>query len=188
MPRTIDRAARLEEISQAVEAIARSDGFSAVTFRGIAERLGASTTVVTHLFGSRDELLDYVIDRSIARRCADIEAEIEDTVGGAAIRSIATAVVLNLDDDTHRFWLALVMGADLEPVVRKHLDRFNQWWDDLVFKHAKELAPNSDPEAVVDAINVIVTGLIVSGVETDALWSQQRRHAALDRLLAALDI
>ena len=188
MPRSIDRAARLDDIADAVEAIARRSGFGAVTFRDIAAQLGSSTTVITHLFASRDDLLGHVIDRSIAKRRADIEADLGDSIGAPALRVIAERAVLGFDDNTHRLWLALVTGAASEPIVRARLDTFNQWWDELLDAHAELLPATPDPGSIADALNVIVTGLVVSGVETNTVWPPERRRTTLDRLLAPLNI
>jgi AcrR family transcriptional regulator len=188
VPRTIDRRARLDEIADAVEAIALVDGFGAVTFRRLADQLGASTTVVTHLVDSRDELLDLVIRRAIDRRRAEIIDHLDDATGREALRALVEWVVLGPGENVHRLWLALVTGAAAEPVVRRRLDEFNDWWDELVGAHARRLEGVTDVETIVDVIEVITIGLIVAGADTGEVWSLDRRRAALDRLLLPLGL
>jgi AcrR family transcriptional regulator len=188
VPRTIDRRARLDDIADAVEAIAAVDGFGAVTFRRLADHLGASTTVVTHLVESRAELLDLVIARAVDRRRAEILDHLGDAAGGDALRALVEWVVLGPGADAHRFWLALVTGAANEPVVRRRLDEFNDWWDALVDTHARRVEGSIDPATIVDMIDVITAGLVVAGVETGEVWSAARRRATLDRLLAPIGL
>ncbi len=188
MPRTIDRRARLDDIADAVEAIAAVDGFGAVTFRRLADHLGASTTVVTHLVDSRDELLDLVIGRAVDRRRVEIVDHLGDETGREALRALVEWVVLGPGEDAHRFWLALVSGAASEPVVRRRLDAFNVWWDALVHSHAHSIEGTIDTGTLVDVIDVITIGLVVAGVETGEVWSIDRRRATLDQLLAPIGL
>lgn len=185
----MDRSERLDAISAAVESVARSHGFSAVTIRRVADELGASTTVVTHYFSSRSALVCHVVGRVVSARTDELDAHLEGLRGRAALRAMAGWVVLRPSDDLHRLWLAIVVGAAGDDLLRTELDRFNRWWDERVERHLAELdPPDADPGTLADLLDVVVAGLVVAGVETDALWDHDRRRAVLDRLLVPIGL
>jgi hypothetical protein len=82
----------------------------------------------------------------------------------------------------------MVTGADADPLVRERLDAFNDWWDAEVERLAADLDGPADRSTLIDAIDVVVAGMVVAGVETDTLWDRDRRRATLDVLLGALHL
>ena len=187
MPRVLDRDERLRDITAAVESIATHSGFSQVTIRGVADRLAMSTTAITHVFSSRDEMLRYVVDRSIGRRCDQIDAAIEGRHGPEAMRALIEWVVLGPADEAHRLWLALVLAAPGEPVLRERLDEFNEWWSQRLASCVVEV-DDAEREALLDVIDVVVNGLIVAGVETDEVWDTSRRRRVLTTVFGRLGL
>jgi AcrR family transcriptional regulator len=184
VPKAVDRTERTAEITAAVERIATRDGFSSVTVRRVSEELGASTTAVTHYFASRDELVRSTVRRVIDRRTGELDVELADLQGRAAVRSMADWVALRPGDHHHRLWLAIVVGAAADVVLREELDRFNRWWDDRVERHLAEFEPpEPDPDGLADLLDVVLSGLVVAGLETESVWEQHRRRTVLDRLL-----
>lgn len=195
MPRAVDRDERLDLISDAVASVASQRGFDQVTIRAVAEHAGASTSVVTHYVASRDELLRLAVRRLVARRRADVTRVVDvaddggAAGGAAALRAVAEWAVLGAPEPDHRLWLALVTGAQRDAVLRDELDAFNDWWDGLLRDLARRTT--ADPDEVgrmVDAIDVIVDGLIVTGFDAGRAWSSRRRGDVLTLLLAALGL
>ncbi|PRX96325.1 TetR/AcrR family transcriptional regulator [Allonocardiopsis opalescens] len=187
MPRQVDHASRRDSLSDAVIAIAADRGFTSVTIRAVAEQVGASTSAVTHYVSSRDELLRHAVRREIAGRRSQAEAAIAGRSGAAGLRALVRWATVDLDDQAHRFWLALLLAAPVEPVVRAELDAFNAWWDTLMRGFVAESGVPA-PEAVADTVDVVVNGMIVARFEEEGPVDTARRDQVLDRVWAALGL
>jgi AcrR family transcriptional regulator len=181
MPRYVNTADRLALIHDAVMAITLESGFSAVTIRAVAQRIGASTSAVTHYVASRDDLLRDAVRQEIARQQATAEHAVAGLEGQAALRAFIEWAVLHRDERTQRLWLALVLGAATDTVLRTELDRFNAWWMDQIRRWIVEIAP-PEPELTVDLLNVLVDGLVVTAFDAGQPWPVDRRARLLDAI------
>ncbi|MGV9321977.1 TetR/AcrR family transcriptional regulator [Streptomyces sp. NPDC003660] len=187
MPRQVDHAARLAAVEDAVIAIAADAGFDAVTIRAVAKRVGASTSVVTHYVGSREELLCNAVRRELDRRRAEADAAARGLDGKAALRAVVEWAVLSPSERTHRFWLALVLSAAGQPTLRAELTRFNRWWTQQIEKLLHE-AGSADAARELDLISLFVDGIVVSGFDAGKAWTPERRTRLLDAVWATLSI
>lgn len=187
MPRAVDVQDRLRLVQDAVVAIAARDGFGAVTVRRVAAEAGASTSVVTHYVASRDELVRSTIVREVSGRQDLLQAATADKAADAALRALVRSAVLGTDQQSHRFWLAIVLGSPTDLVLRMELQRFNNWWDDLVQRFISALdRPPQDRATLLDAVAVITDGMIISRFEQDQEWSLHRCERTLDVMLEPL--
>jgi AcrR family transcriptional regulator len=187
MPRQVDHAARRDAVNDAVLAIAAERGFTAVTIRAVAERVGASTSVVTHYVAGRDELLRHAVRREVATCKAQAEAAVAGLSGVAGLRALVRWAVADLDDQLRRFWLALLIAAPIEPVLRAELDEFNAWLDALMRGFVAESGV-PDPEGVADLVDVVVNGMIIARFEEPGPVDTARRDRVLGRVWAALGL
>jgi AcrR family transcriptional regulator len=185
MPRQVDHAARRDAVTAAALAIAADRGFAAVTIRAVAERVGASTSVVTHYVSGRDELLRLAARREIATRKAQAEAVVAGLSGAAGLLALVRWAVVDLDDQVRRFWLAVLIAAPVEPVLRAELNEFNAWWDTLMRGFVAESGV-PDPDVVADTLDVVVNGMIIARFEEPGPVDPARRDRVLDRVWAAL--
>lgn len=185
MPRQVDHTARRDAVTAAALAIAADRGFAAVTIRAVAERVGASTSVVTHYVSGRDELLRLAARREIATRKAQAEAAVAGLSGAAGLLALVRWAVVDLDDQVRRFWLAVLIAAPVEPVLRAELDEFNAWWDRLMRGFVAESGV-PDPDVVADTLDVVVNGMIIARFEEPGPVDPARRDRVLDRVWAAL--
>ncbi|MEU2235818.1 TetR/AcrR family transcriptional regulator [Streptomyces vietnamensis] len=185
MPRQIDQAARLAAIEDAVVSIAADAGFEAVTIRAVAKRVGASTSVVTHYVGSREELLCNAVRRELDSRRAEADAAARALDGQAALRAVVEWAVLSPTERSHRFWLALVLNAAGQPTLRGELNRFNQWWNQRIEQLLHE-AGSADPAKEADLVSLFVDGIVVSGFDAGQPWTPERRTKLLDAVWATL--
>jgi AcrR family transcriptional regulator len=185
MPRHVNAADRLVLIRDAVIAITLESGFAAVTIRAVAQRIGTSTSAVTHYVESRDELLRSAVRQEIARQQAAAASAIAGLEGQAALRAFIEWAVVHRDEHSHRLWLALVLGAATDPVLRAELDRFNAWWLTQVQRQITDIGP-PQPELAVDLLNILVDGLIVSAFDAGQPWPAGRRARLLDAIWAAI--
>ena len=187
MPRQVNPADRLTLIHDAVIAIAVESGFAAVTIRAVAQQIDASTSAVTHYVKSREELLSNAIRQEIARHQATAENAIAGLEDAAALRTFIEWAVLDRDEQTHRLWLALVLGAATDPVLRVELARFNAWWLRQIQGRIDNIRP-ANPEVVVDLLNVIVDGLIVTAFDAGKPWHHDRRARMLNAVWQAIGL
>ncbi|CRK58330.1 probable transcriptional regulator, TetR family [Alloactinosynnema sp. L-07] len=185
MPRQINHATRRDAISDAVVAIAADHGFAAVTIRAVAKHVGASTSVVTHYVASRDELLRGAVRRELAIRQDEADTALAGLSGATGLRALVHWAVTDLGERVHRFWLALLIAAHAEPVLRAELNEFNTWWDTHLRDFVTESGVSS-PEVVIDTLDVVIDGLVTAGFE--APFDAARRDRVLDRVWTALDL
>lgn len=185
MPRRVNAADRLVLIHDAVIAITLESGFAAVTIRAVAQRIGTSTSAVTHYVESRDELLRSAVRQEIARQQEAAASAIAGLEDRAALRAFIEWAVVHRDEHSHRLWLALVLGAATDPVLRAELDRFNAWWLTQVQRQIADIGP-PQPELAVDLLNILVDGLIVSAFDAGQPWPARRRARILDAIWAAI--
>lgn len=187
MPKHVNPEERRALIENAVIAIATESGFAAVTMRAVALRIGTSTTAITHYVGSREELLRGAIRREIELGQAVAAAAVSGLSSSDALRAYIEWAVLSRDENSHRLWLALVVGATTDPMLRTELDRFNSWWNKQIQIWIESLRP-VDPNTAIDMINVLVDGLIVTAFDAGKPWSSDRRTKLLDTVLSSLGL
>ena len=63
MPKTVDHEQRRRELAEALWRIARRDGLEAATVRQVAAEAGVSVGMVQHYFTSKDEMLQFALER-----------------------------------------------------------------------------------------------------------------------------
>jgi AcrR family transcriptional regulator len=63
MPKTVDHEQRRRELAEALWRIARRDGLEAATVRRVAAEAGVSVGLVQHYFTSKDEMLQFALER-----------------------------------------------------------------------------------------------------------------------------
>ncbi|MDL9946237.1 TetR family transcriptional regulator [Gordonia sp. ABSL11-1] len=185
MPRQIDHDARRATIDAAVITIAAESGFAAVTIRAVAQRIGSSTSAVTHYVSSREELLGNAVRREVDARLDEADAAIGERTGNPALRALVEWAMFGAAESGRRFWLAAVLGAEHQPVLRAELERFTVWWDARV-RALLTQAGVEDPQAASDVLNVVIDGLVVSSFYGGSPWVDQRREGLLDTVWRAL--
>ena len=165
--------------------IAAECGFAAVTIRAVAERIGASTSAVTHYVGGREELLRNAVRRQADKRRQEAVQAMQGLEDRAALRALVEWAVLGPDESTHQLWLALVLGAATDQALRAELDRFNEWWSAQLRDRAARIWPD-DPVGAADLLDVFVDGLILTGFDAGQPWPAERRAGLLESLWRAL--
>lgn len=189
MPRQVDHDARRTAIADAVLHTAADRGFREVTVRAVAARVGASTSLVTHYVSGRDELIGLAVRREVETQQARITVLTADRDPRAALRAVVEWAVQGPDPEAHRTWLAILVGAMSEPVIRAEVDVFNRWWDGLLRDLAEALDPRpADPALLVDTLDVLIDGLVLAGLEDAGGWTRRRRMRVVEGVLGALGL
>lgn len=189
MPAVVDHEARRAQVASAALAVLAESGFNEVTIRRVAAELGASTSVVTHYFSGRDELLAVATDSFLDLCRLEVDELIDDDPA-ASLRRVVEWTVHDTDPAARRVWLSVVLGAAQEAVVRAALDTFLEWYDGVI----ERLVAAADaggtgrrsPARVADQITIIVNGLVVSGLESPDRWTPDRQRQVLEDLLGSL--
>lgn len=184
MPKVVDAATRRREIHSAACALAVEAGFAGVTIRAVAARMGASTSVVTHYFPSREELVSSALDQALDRFWQGLPTAPPPTGGPMGIQAFVEHAVFSSAPELRDVWMRAVVDAPGDPVVRASLDRFDRRWDATVSTLVDALAlDEAATRLLIDQLDIIVSGAVTTGVEgvPDA-----DRRAAVSSLLAHL--
>jgi AcrR family transcriptional regulator len=190
MPRTVDRAQRRREIAYAALRLMSTRGPAALTLRGLAEELGGSITLVTHFYRNRAELLKGIADQLVD----DYDAQIADLERGAddptRLRLLLEWMLpLTRDARTEeraRVLLNAERASDLH--VQSFFEAMDRKMRALLRDHVEPLVEGSQVDITVDALRVMVNGVVLSAVEHPRKWPAKRQLALLDHMLGSLGL
>ena len=149
-----------EQVIEATIRVIEVGGVKEVTVRKVAEELGRSTTVVTHYFPTREDLLDAALNKSFAQSREQAMVFIRDSKDG-----LWAFLNWSISAEHRRVWLQLVAAylAGLDPHVSKQIDEFIDWWDDQLLQLLKgRVAPGRSTQELCDIIGVVVEGILLS--------------------------
>ena len=149
-----------EQVIEATLRVIEEGGVKDVTVRKVAEELGRSTTVITHYFPTREDLLDATLERSFTQskeQALRFMQDGEDQLWAFMNWSVSA--------EHRRVWLQLVAAylAGLDPHVSKQIDEFIAWWDDQLLELLRgRVAPGRTSQELCDIIGVVVEGILLS--------------------------
>ena len=189
MPAVVNHEERRQQIARIAADLISSVGLDAMTMREIAAAAGFSTTIVTHYFANKRELMLYTYRASVAhaqaRDACDLPASIE--------------ALLPFDESSLKDWkvfLAFWQIAQVDPdfAAEQRAQAANA---DSILRRvlmARAAAGRGLNEADVDATSrrllVFIVGLAVQAVFDTVGWSPQAQRAFLKselRLLAGAE-
>lgn len=190
MPRHVNADDRRLDLADTALLIAGADGLDAVTIRRVAQRLGASTSAVTHYVEGRQELLLLAVRRAVDRRIVEGHEVIHGHSGLRAIEMLMEWATGGVGLEAQSAWLSLVAGARSSPDLREVLSTFNAWWDDAVQSACAAATADGDLALPVrlaaDLITTVVDGLVLASFEDEAPLPAPRRDAVLRLAFDAL--
>lgn len=188
MPRVVDHDERRLLIAQVVDQLVYEQGVQAVTIREVASRVGYSTTVVSHYFSSKLEML--VFTHQVARRKAEALIEEATRNGRPLIETLEHLLPLTEERwrDWHT-WFAFWGMAPVEPdVTREWQEGTNN--AHLLFLRLIEAAQAAgqfpeDVDSVQAAIQlqIFVNGIASLVTQSRSAWPAERQKAMLRTLL-----
>ena len=103
MPRYVDHDARRQHIAATAAELVGARGLEALTFRNVAEAAGSSTTVLTHYFTDKRDLLSSTFEVVAARSGARFD---DAQRSGGSLRECLEAL-LPLDPERQTEWRLL---------------------------------------------------------------------------------
>src|SRR6478735_5866600 len=164
MPRIVDHEERRAEVAAAVWRIVSRDGLEAATVRRVAAETGMSTSVVSHYFAGKDDLLRLafriVVDRGRERASAD------SAHGGRARALLVTALPVDDQRRAYTAWRRAVAAA----------------------LRADGLPEGRDAQAEAAGLIALVDGLTVQATFAPDRMTSARQLALLDERLAELGL
>jgi AcrR family transcriptional regulator len=186
VPKVVDPQARRDEVLAAAWRIIQREGLQGATIRAIAAEAGASTTVVTHYFRNKDDVLRSALDLSHAQIGERRHRKLDGLTGLAALEA-ALLQMLPLDAERRlelhievNFWARAISD---ERSREQHLlshDRSLALLTDLASQamEAGDIDPSLNARRVAEGLLAFIDGLGV-----DALMHPQRVSTARQRAL-----
>src|SRR6516164_854185 len=172
MPRYVDHDDRRSQIVEATLEVLSKKGPSGLNFRAVAERMGGSSTLVTHYFSTKQELLDALVE-NLARwpeQVEELEVGVEDPRQRLALflQWLLPCDERGLLEESARINL---IGERDTRVRTEHL--FAAWDQNvrnLLTRHVEEIVPAKRVPAVVDVLRSTTNGITLSAVEHPDEW------------------
>ncbi len=189
MPKVVDHEERRAEVAAAVWRIVSRDGLEAATVRRVAAETGMSTSVVSHYFAGKDDLLRLafriVVERGRERAVAD------SATGGRARALLITALPIDAERRAEaRVWFAFLGLAVSRPDLADDQRRAYTAWRGAVATALREdgLPDEADAETEAAALIALVDGLTVQATFAPRKMPAARQVALLDERLTALGL
>jgi AcrR family transcriptional regulator len=149
-----------EQVIEATLRVIEVGGVKEVTVRKVAEELGRSTTVITHYFPTREDLLNSALTQSFTQSKEQALLFMQGSKD-----ELWAFLLWSVSAEHRKVWLQLVAAylAGLDPHVSKQIDDFVDWWDSQLLKLLKgRIAQGRTSQEVCDAIGVVVEGILLS--------------------------
>lgn len=188
MPRVVDHDERRLQIARVVDDLVYEQGVQAVTIREVASRVGYSTTVVSHYFTSKLEML--VFTHQVARKKA--EALIEESIRDGIPLVATLEQLLPLTEERWRnwhTWFAFWGMAPAEPDVtrewREGTTNAHQLFLRLITsaQETKRFPGHIDSIAAATQIQIFVNGIASLVSQDRPGWPAERQKETLATLM-----
>jgi AcrR family transcriptional regulator len=191
MPKQVDAAIRREEILSAAYAILEEEGLAGLSFRTVAERLGGSATLVTHYYASRQAMVEDLIEFSLNRWKADLEAletGIEDP--GDRLRVLLEWLVPVKPEGLReeRARLNLLANHQHDSETQAMLRKWDQIGRNIIRAHLRPLVIKEKLEDAVEILTLTIYGISLSAVQSTSEWPRRRQLRALEIQLCLLGL
>lgn len=190
MPRYVDHDDRRFQIINATLDVIAKEGPTGLNFRAVAGRMGGSSTIVTHYFSTKQELLDALVENLATwpDEVHELEVGVNDPRDRLRLflRWLLPCDEQGLRDETARINL---IGERDTRVRTEHL--FAAWDQNvrsLLTRHVEELVTAERVPSVVDVLRSATNGITLSTVEHPDEWPADRQFAVLDEVLAAFGL
>jgi AcrR family transcriptional regulator len=188
MPRVVDHEQRRAEVAAAVWRIVARDGVQAVTVRRVAAETGMSTSVVSHYFADKADLLRVAFHLVVERSRQRTE---QAPPGGRARALLATALPLDEGRLTEaRIWFSLLGLAIVRPdLAADQRDTYAAWRGQVAAALRDEgLDAGRDADADAAALIALVDGITVQAAFAPETLPPERQLELLDARLAELGV
>ncbi len=194
MPKIVDHAQRKQRIIDESTDIIASDGFDQLTIRGLAQSLDMSTSMITHYFDSKDEILFAALQGVHDRFYQRAEKAIGEHQGIEAIRHRMRASI-PLTKAVRRDWSIMFQfwgRATHEPQFSKFMNREHKKLRQLDLHHLEqarargEIDQSRDLDHVFEQLDAMTTGMGITSVFNPGRLNKLHTYAIIDEALEQL--
>lgn len=189
MPRIIDHDERRLQVAKVVEDLVYEQGVAALTIRDVARRAGCSTSIVSHYFASKLDMLVFTHGTIRRRAEARLLAQIEN--GCDLVTCLRTLLPSDAEGkrDWHTFFAFWGMAPSDPEISREWLAGTSGAQDlfAMLLGHARdtgEISRSVDPTQDACKMLVIVNGISSLVQQDEASWPEERQLALLKDMLA----
>lgn len=184
MPRPLDLPQRRRDITAIAIRILSEVGLDGLTLKAIADELGGSITLVTHIYPTRRDLLVGLAENLLDEYDAQLP-ELEAGAGRPERLRILLEWMLprsNAGWSQERGRIVLLSDPETAPILASKMDLRMRA---LIREHLVGLVPADEVEEHVDLLRVLTNGIVLASVEHRSDWPAERQiqtlHAALRR-------
>ena len=188
MPRYVDHDDRRRHIAATAAELVGTRGLEALTFRNVAEAAGSSTTVLTHYFTDKRDLLRFTFEAVAERSGARFE---EAQRGGGGLRECLEAL-LPLDPGRQTEWRLLtcywgmaVSDQNLARAEARHVRSAQRRIESLLRQTCPEIS-GDELEVVARRLVTLVHGLGAHSALDPDHWSPAEQRKILAHELDSL--
>lgn len=187
MPAIVDHEERRRHIAEITAAIIAEEGLDFATIRHVSAKSGYSTSVVTHYFTGKRELLTW------AHRVAAEQAQARVDAALAADPADLPACVASLmptDERSTQSWRVFLAFRQMATIDPEFADA-ERWW----FAHARDIvagvaqrcyAPDRITPDAIEMLMAVMQGVSVQVVFDAESWPVERQRALVEAQIAML--
>jgi AcrR family transcriptional regulator len=190
MPRYVDHDARRRHIAATAAELVGTRGLEALTFRNVADAAGSSTTVLTHYFADKRDLLLSTFQAVAERSGARFD---EAKRRGGGLRECLEAL-LPLDAERQTEWRLLtcywgtaVSDPGLAGEQARHVRSAQRRIESLLREQHPQVA-DAEREVVARRLVTLVQGLGAHGALDPDHWSPAEQRRVLGHELGSLGV
>ncbi|PXY30322.1 TetR/AcrR family transcriptional regulator [Prauserella sp. PE36] len=164
------RPSAREQVLDAYEDILIESGSAAVTLDAVAARAKVSKGGLLYHFGSKDALLDGLLDRLVRLTVADVEYARTAPEGVVRYYLLSSVTDASMDKPAHRTSVAALRLLGSEPKVTETMVEVSRLWSGLLAEH------------VEDPLTAELVAVLGDGLYLRATVGGPARQPLLDRL------
>jgi AcrR family transcriptional regulator len=187
MPVVVDGAQRRAEVVRQATALVTQGGIEALSFRNLARALGCSTTVISHWFRDKTEVLAETFRHAAAQAHARRDQVLAET-GGDLLR--AEEEMLPTSEEQRRrwtVWLSFWNAALFDPALAEEHRRGLAATRQRLREHLAARGVETAEEAATEIVDSLY-GIAVQALFDRAYWTAERQIETFRRAVkAALD-
>jgi AcrR family transcriptional regulator len=191
VPRHVDHDQRRRQIIDATNRVISEEGLRGLTFRAVAERLGGSTTLVTHYFPSQEDLLSGLATHLLETWTEELERLEANSEDPRERLAILLEWLIPVDDEGR-----LQERARINLLAERILGAENRFlfdvWEDrmrsFLRDHLRDVVPEHELEMRIECLRVVTNGLTLGATEHPERWPPERMLVVLHQLVADMGL
>jgi AcrR family transcriptional regulator len=186
LPKYVDHDQRRHDIIAATTSVLAREGLKGLSLNAVAKELGGTVTLVTHYYGSKNELINDLATRMIEDYELDLE-EIEAGIDDPYVR-LHTFLewALPMTDEglvEERSRIRMIADCDEIPEIRQMFKAFDSRMRGFIRDHLKPLVAEELLDSSVEMLRVVTTGICLATVENQTEWPTERQTLVLNHAL-----